>query len=52
MLEIIKSALDLFLVGVSSDTGVKLAVNFSHVLMLGRAGALKSGCWNIYVYLG
>lgn len=52
VLEIIKTALDLFIVGVSSDTGVKLAVNFSNVLVLGRTGALKNGCWNIYVYLG
>lgn len=52
VLEIIKTALDLFIVGVSSDTGVKLAVNFSNVLVLDRTGALKNGCWNIYVYLG
>lgn len=52
VLEIIKTALDLFIVGVSSDTGVKLAVNFSNVLVLGRTGALKNGCWNINVYLG
>lgn len=52
MVEIIKAALDSFLVGVSSDTGMKLAVNFSNVSMLGRSGALRNGCWNICVYLG
>lgn len=48
----LKTALDLFLVGVSPDIAVKLAVNFSNVSMLGRTGALKNGGWNIYVYFG
>lgn len=52
MLEIVKTALDLFLVGVHSDTGVKLAANFSNVLKLGRTGALKNVGWNICVYFG